>query len=409
MRTSLATQKQVSGNIPYFTGNIVNDDLTDNFDTLHILSRKHGGPSFANTPPDPDITVQKAQKLDHGPAHSWAVETHTISPIVLAISPDAILIATAVDKPRSINIWNTTSGSIHRALHPEGVDGLKRKHLPPRVVFSPLGDIIAAKTRGSKSRIRVYNVASGIPMRTFVESDDHEDLVPQLEFSADGQLLASSVKGCVKIRELKQEEGTLPKLIHVAETVNSIRLNKKKIAIATVAGLVEIWDLRTLGLFKEVKLFSHSFDRQLCQPLWSPQMETLFFSTSALYNRGIPIWSLANVQSGAILTTCKLEPSIRESILGGNPLNKAFSYDGKFFAVKSGDGKSVEVAESVDGLYCTKHFVGFTVRAISFLESGALVVVGFDDGESKIQIMAFSDPTVEEKSKLKEESGERVR
>src|SRR5262249_31082711 len=125
------------------------------------------------------LGVFAADETAMPPGVAVTLKGHTETVYGIAFSPDGKAVATA-SFDKSIKLWDTATGKPIKS--PEGQQG--HQNLVLSVAFSPDGQSLA--TGSSDNTAKIWDVPSGIPLREFA----HADGVNAVSLSPDGKTLA---------------------------------------------------------------------------------------------------------------------------------------------------------------------------------------------------------------------------
>lgn len=239
---------------------------------------------------------------------------------VVAISPDGKLLAGGNENGQ-IDIWDTSTGNIHRTLRGRPGMGITK------VSFSPDGKTLASA--GQDSVVRIWNLANG---KIIQEFNGHEHSVLTLAFSPDGKTLAS---GGEDTRIILWDVATgrfIENLTGHDNFIESIAFSPdgNTLASASKDTRIKLWDVK--GHQEKQTLFGHA--SEVSDVSFSPDGLTL---ASASKDKTIRLWNTSDGRQR--LTLQGSSAAIRKV---------AFSPDGKTLA-SGGDDNQVTLWDSNTG------------------------------------------------------------
>lgn len=317
------------------------------------------GKILATTNFEGSITIWDIEKgrINKFRAHDTALS--------VAFSPDGSVLATSgEDKEFPIKIWDVKTWKLLRSLkgHQENNLGAVRVW---SVEFSPDGKTIA--TSSFDNTVKLWNWNSSEILQTF---QGHSDLSRAIAFSPDGQILATSGDGHIKLWNTKTGELVIPlgekQSKKFPDAVLSLKFSSDGKTLiscntdsytASDAGF-NFWDIKTgklIQTFASKRIFSvtPSSDGNNLAINFGAEIKLLDLaniqSVKTLKGHSKEIWEVSISPDGRTLASASADKTIKLwDVLSGNELSTikghseevravAFSPDGKILASGSRD------------------------------------------------------------------------
>lgn len=261
----------------------------------------------------------------------------------VAFSPNGQFLASVESK--EIRLWSLTSWQTVKTFS---------CNLCIRAVFSPDGRLLAA---GDKVTIRLWEIETDQERAILTgQGNDIDSYIDSVEFSNDGQLIASSGGTDGTIKVWRVSDGT--ELFVIKEQTSSpleFSIGGSVLASATRDGVIKLWHLpdgsltRTISAHRKASLLSPSV-------LFSPRGDLLASSSE----EAIKLWS----PDGRLLGRLDWQ--------AGRPL--AFSPDGKYLVSGGTTLKLWQIADrslklNLGGV----HALGEGIESLAFSPDGAML------------------------------------
>ena len=292
----------------------------------------------------------------------------------VAFSPvDTVLIA-SVNSNATIKLWdiNNTKEPIKILSHPG---------LFATIGFSPTGELLASLGSG---KLILWDVASGTKINSI------ESTTNQFAFNPNGQQLATIPKRRnekrlteVRIWDIRNPEkiseiGNLPfNEAHKATgwpCAVDFSSNGKWIAAGYSNGTINVWNLQTRKLVKNLESALHQMDNLKFSPnnkyMVANGRDPEAYSNSSV--KGYIMWELSSWQR-------------KGEVLRGNVDNLVFSPDGRLCTSATDRriyGRGVEIWSTTNGAPITT--IPTEARDVSFSHDGDLIVTGGNDGMVRV-------------------------
>jgi len=283
---------------------------------------------------------------------------HKKSVLSLAFSQDGKILASgSMDK--TIRLWNVATGRLQRTLI-----GHQKKVLA--VTFSPNNELFAS---GSWDKtIKLWNWQQGKILRTF----KNHWKINSVNFSLDGNLLASGGRGPVKL----QEVNTGNKINHFSGAHGNSSINM--VAFSPTEQTI----LASAGDDKTVKIWHLTSEKVLHTLKHSNRVNTLAFSpngSSLISGSDDKIVKLWHVKTGKEICRCQhgRQPNHGINIV-------AFAPNGSMFV--SGNRKGEVFFWNADKCQPLRYQLKHTnsIKALAFSPDSKILAVGGDDKVIKL-------------------------
>ena len=304
-------------------------------------------------------------------------------PVGAPLSSDAVVFSVAFS-PDGRSLVSGNGGGEVRLWH-LGVIEPTRVIPPPvsnrgpvdTVAFSPSGTMLATgdqDTEGADGQIRLWNIMTGQPIRTMLDSRDNP--VNTVAFSPDGQTLASDDAGRVRLWSTATGEPirTMPGSPTGEVTSVAFSPDGKTLAISDASndGAVQ---LRSTATGKLIGTEPTSPSSSVMSVAFSPDGQTLAAGTT---DGSVQLWYIATGQQ--IVTPLPVTSS------AGGVTSVAFSPDGQTLAASGGEGQ-VQLWNTATGqLASTLLPAGSAgqVMTVAFSPDGKTLAAGTTNGQIQL-------------------------